>query len=43
VADEKFEHVFVDAAAGDYRLQPPYSKAGATLTSIVNRELVNRE
>jgi hypothetical protein len=31
VAAEKFERLFVNAAAGDYRLQPQYSKAGATV------------
>jgi hypothetical protein len=35
VAAEDFERVFVNAGAGDYRLQPAYGKAGATLPSIV--------
>ena len=31
VPDEEFDRVFVNAASGDYRLQPSYSKAGATI------------
>jgi hypothetical protein len=38
VADEDFERVFVNAGAGDYRLQPSYGKAGATITAIVIRD-----
>jgi hypothetical protein len=34
IADEEFERVFVDAAAGDYRVRPSYSGVGADLRTV---------
>jgi hypothetical protein len=42
VADEEFERLFVNAAAGDYRLQPRYAKAGATIRTSVPGAAVTR-
>jgi predicted O-methyltransferase YrrM len=34
IADDDFDLVFIDAAAGDYRVRPPYSGVGADVSTL---------